>query len=667
MRITIFSAVYFLFIPLSYAENIIPAPSGENDPLKSLHDKAKQYARQFYELNALPFGLSLDVHTAKDENIKIIADFFKQDKEFKEFSGKHPFEVIDDYGEYGDTGMFAGFATLATAYEYIFLRDSGAKEEEVKIARDRVIKAMKSWHVFTDITGGKGGIARGIRRIKPENQADPAIPGKIPEVIPLADEKGNPLPAQKQAVWRADVSGKYPDWIWMDDTSKDQTDGFIFALGVLWDAVAEDDAIPADLKDTLQEDAVKIAKKLMEKVDCNGQMLDLVIVDADGRKTTFHDLNPRIFEIIVLPEDAEMQNGFNGLLALHVMRTLYHVSGNEEIGKYYYEDLIVKRKFPFHVKNTLDIIYTGASTNYSNVNMANVALYSILRYETDEQIFESVQDILEKQFYNPGKDRQPKGLKQSFFDFTYAAFRKGETDNTAVSDGIDTLEEFIDPPYFDYKVVNCDSDEIAKKKCTAIDGTTIIEILDEKGHGDSMVSDEVLPKKLRPPSNFEWRSDPHDPNGGGAKMINPGGDFLGAYWIGRIMKKTSDSKENRSPFLRPSFMPVTPEPEEFISGEQECETIEPDEEIFPDAVVGDLSENIGDAAEIQDICEKESVQEITDTSGDVVEKPKKSSGCSMGGTCPAEILLILFLSAILIRRERLLQTIFARRSHKNSQ
>ncbi|MBM4388980.1 MAG: hypothetical protein FJ088_14665, partial [Deltaproteobacteria bacterium] len=319
--------------PDAGAENLIPAPSGGSDPLNALHKKAAAYARQFYEFNSLPFGLSLDVGSAKEENRKLITDFFSQEKSFEEFSGKHAFEVIDGYGEYGDIGMFAGIATAATAYEYMFLRDSGGSEVEVKAARERLIRAMESWHIYTDITGGKGGISRGIMRIKPENPDDPPIPGGIPEIIPLFDEKGNPLPTGKHAVWREDLTGKYPDWIWEDDTSKDQTDGFIFALGVLWDAVAEGAAIPQGLKDTLQEDAKKIAARLMEKVDYNGEMLDLVIIDADGRKVTFHDLNPRIFEGVVIPEDYEIKNGFNATLALHVIRTLYHVSGDEAIGK----------------------------------------------------------------------------------------------------------------------------------------------------------------------------------------------------------------------------------------------------------------------------------------------------------------------------------------------
>ena len=66
----------------------------------------------------------------------------------------------------------------------------------------------------------------------------------------------------------------------------------------------------------------------------------------------------------------------------------------------------------------------------------------------------------------------------------------------------------------------------------------------EAGSG---LSRDPLPKRLRPPSNFEWRSDPRSVNGGGGVRLNPGGDFRSAYWMGRVLEATGD---NISPVAR---------------------------------------------------------------------------------------------------------------------
>ncbi len=77
---------------------------------------------------------------------------------------------------------------------------------------------------------------------------------------------------------------------------------------------------------------------------------------------------------------------------------------------------------------------------------------------------------------------------------------------------------------------NCDAAEIGQGSCLAIDGQTAITLDSVPGWGGGPVARDPVPKSLRPPSNFEWRSDPRGVNGGGSNRLNPGGDFLAAYW-----------------------------------------------------------------------------------------------------------------------------------------
>src|SRR5258705_7327798 len=125
-----------------------------------------------------------------------------------------------------------------------------------------------------------------------------------------------------------------------------------------------------------------------------GGSVDLVIRDWHDCPTKHLDLNPRIIPIsggdpFVLPADSTVQNGWNALAALGIVRTLYHVAGDADIGHYYYDELVGARAFPtvmvtgpVHV-GAMYIDAGATSTNFSNVNMAFVAAYGVLRYETD--------------------------------------------------------------------------------------------------------------------------------------------------------------------------------------------------------------------------------------------------------------------------------------------
>jgi len=60
-------------------------------------------------------------------------------------------------------------------------------------------------------------------------------------------------------------------------------------------------------------------------------------------------------------------------------------------------------------------------------------------------------------------------------------------------------------------------------------------------------------------------------NGGGGNLLNPGGDLLAAYWVGRAMEATLAGQANRSPFAQ-EHMPIggwpvddTPQPDQGCS------------------------------------------------------------------------------------------------------
>jgi hypothetical protein len=190
--------------------------------------------------------------------------------------------------------------------------------------------------------------------------------------------------------------------------------------------------------------------------------------------------------------------------------------------------------------------------------MAYCAIYPLLRYEADGTLRARYQRALtdyvwDGLFANWGVSR----VDQAYFNVIQAAFTPGPPSADVADRAADDLVGFPDPPYWDLpRRVNCDAEEIASGTCLAVDGVTVIHIAGYTvngefrffpGHGGDPQADAPLPRTIRPPSNFNWRSSPYELNGGGGNRLNPGGDYHGAYWLGRYLRRSDDSTINVSP------------------------------------------------------------------------------------------------------------------------
>ncbi len=598
-------------------ETLIPGP-GETGFDAPLADLVTQYDRQFDTFNAAPFGMSLDSHVAGAAARVSVAAFLADlnagtgPDAFLQFSGLDVFDVVDRYGEEADLGMFGGVAAAGDAYRYAVLRQLCAVSSIdcalADAARLRVLDILEALHIAHAIVGEKGVVVRGLfLRGTPFTGGDPAE-------IPLTDASGDPNPgcnlkpenptssSLSQALrFRPDAtrtdpddasSGQFPEWIFMDNASKDQLTGWVYAMGAIHDVVHYDPTIPQALKDRLAQDAATMGRRLMIPGGPLG--IDMTIFDADGCVTTFHDLNPEEIEGIsilaltlslavgTIPPDVRadilaLRNGFNAILGLAIIRTFCHVSGAADVCSFYYDELVDTRAWPqILLQNDipLDALPPAAiaflddlgfpltataipalgvdlnyETNYSGANMAFIGLFGLLRYEPDPALRAIYAQALERVWDSGLNPRQPSGLEQSFFDFIYSGFRDGGTDDAAVAGGIQTLGEFVTPPYWNDAVENCDAAETAAGVCTAIDASTIV-LAPVLGRSDALVAVDPVPKSIRPPSNFEWRSNPYAVNGGGGDRLNPGGDFRGAYWLGRFLRRGTDGLVNLAPGAR---------------------------------------------------------------------------------------------------------------------
>jgi hypothetical protein len=189
----------------------------------------------------------------------------------------------------------------------------------------------------------------------------------------------------------------------------------------------------------------------------------------------------------------------------------------------------------------------GPQTNFSNVNMLAIALATLGRFETDPYVRSRLVQTLQNQFWSIGDAADASHDLQAWYDVIYAGHTPGVTADIPSRMKAD-LGAFQPAPAFERDRINCNDAGIASGTCTAIDGTTL-QLNDQGGHGGELVANEIVPMSIRPDSDFEWRSSPFAVNGTGSNLMDPRGDWLTAYWLGRIYD--TDPSKNVSPSARP--------------------------------------------------------------------------------------------------------------------
>lgn len=487
----------------------------------ALDAKARRIDRSFHAINAFATGLNADVVVRLDDarGRAAIAAFLDDGDAF-EFADTAT--VVASWEK--SAGLYSGAGIAADAWRYGTLRDQGASCADVDVARAQLVRGLESMHLAVEITGAPGVIARSLARID--------LPGGRSTVTtPLFDSTGAPLPVEKNnGTWRDDQSGRHPEWAWEDSISRDMMVGWALAFGAAAEVMRGDPSFDDRAKVNVREDARAIASEMMI-VRPSGY--DLEIIDADGR-TTFHGvLNENGFDRAYVPG---VNNGFYSVMSLGIIGAFAYASEDPAIRSYLFDELIARRKLPAFAREDMVEVNLGAGSNFSNYNMAYTGAVSAFRYIDDRAVRADLRIAIRDQLYDsPDFDRQPVEMKQSFFDFIFAgsAVETKGLDQGALSHGLETLAEFPGAPYWDVARNNCDDAEIAASRCTLEDGS-VIDLLGNVGWNGLLISRQPIPMRLRPPSNYYWRSNPYQVNGGGdGSRLLPAADFRVAYWLGR--------------------------------------------------------------------------------------------------------------------------------------
>lgn len=503
-----------------------PAEPGFDDALEVV---ARRHDRMHTVVNGLPLGMAADIDVAVDDTAgRAALQAFADDDAAWSFANTT--DVVTGWGK--ATGAYAGVAAAADAYRYGTLRDQGYPCQEIDRAREQLVRVLDGLHLATALTGTPGLVVRAY--------AHREFPGAgQSETTPLFDGDGNPQPPEKtNGTWRDDVSGAHPELVWEDACSCDQLVGWAAGYGAAWEVIEHDPTIDQALKDRLQADASAIARQLMTVRESG---YDLEVMDADGRITMHGYLHENNIEGQYLG----VWNGFHALMAAGIVGALAYVADDDEIDAYLYDQLLGQRNL-MGIAVAAMFIDFGAGSNYSNYNMAFDAAWLASRYLDHAQAREDLRSVVRDLYASEGASRQPIENAQSFFDFVYAATIADASafaptadvpDEAATERGLSTLARFPVSPAWDFAVENCDADEIAAGVCTLINGD-VTDLLGDVGWNDELVAADPVPIKIRPPSNFYWRSNPYAVNGGGVgQQLASAADFRFAYWLGRWTRR----------------------------------------------------------------------------------------------------------------------------------
>ncbi|MFN0171122.1 MAG: hypothetical protein ACKV22_32295 [Bryobacteraceae bacterium] len=270
------------------------------------------------------------------------------------------------------------------------------------LARKRARKAFEALRFLSVVT--QGG----------EHPAPPGFPARA--ILPASGRDPNAndsrerdlrMRAQRDHLWKV-MSPRWPKsadgkWYWKTDTSSDELDGHYFFYAQYYDLAAETPQEKEDVQNLVRA----ITDHLLEH--------NYSLVDWDGQPTRW-----AIFDPVNLNDNRNSWEGrgLNSLSILSYLKVAAHVTGDRKYQEAY-ERLISEHKYATNAM--VPKISAGlGSGNQSDDEMAFMSFYSLLKYETND-------DLLQKYGYalaNYWAIERPE--MNPFFNFVAAASLAGK-------------------------------------------------------------------------------------------------------------------------------------------------------------------------------------------------------------------------------------------------
>jgi hypothetical protein len=416
-------------------------------------------------------------------------------------------------------GLWSSLYLAAEAFRYAVTRDGEALATiEVLLAGE--VDRMR-------ITGVPGNFTR---QYIPPGVAGIACPTDPQQYVPSADKRDNRwvrvdaggcVETYDGAAWvtsshcgLADYSG----WCWLDNVSKDEYSGHMFALGAL-SKLVDDAGVQATVRDLLGQ----VARHLVDN--------QLAIVDWDGRVTE----HGRFWAYAL-----DDWPSFNAAMTLDFFKLAAVATGDATLVDWYDNCLLQRggerdcigrppespRPYTDYLpESSLYVGEHSCKSNWNNFSMHALSLHHLVWFEHDPATRATVQRHLEEDFFAPTDKTWPLADQHNaFFDFVFAAQKALGPGSTgpaldAVADGVCMLRQF--PATKHHRAVTCPPERCVLASCT--------------DRFDGPILDYARTAAERCTRTFLWWGSPYGPGDctEDRRTIEPPTDYLLAYWLGR--------------------------------------------------------------------------------------------------------------------------------------
>jgi len=403
---------------------------------------------------------------------------------------KEDLATFDHVDMSDNVGTWTALYAASQAFRYAATRDPEA------LANLR--QAIRGEQAMLAITGVRGLFTRVF--------VDPALPG-----FPSAEQLAAWYPDCDLAAGHCKrfnevTEGPYAGWWFKNDVSKDEYAAHLFSMAVAWELVED-----PEVRERVADVVTAVGDHLVD----NG----LRIVDIDGAVTTYGRLYATGLDDFP---------GFNALLALSWVK-LAAVVGGAKYDDFYRRCLLQEEGATACIPGEPPRPYTdylGAvgldldcGTNWNNHNMAQLAVYALLRMETDPARQAAYRTALRDQLWAADDPRPMSAQQNSLYTFFYLVNR-----------------EPADPwPAEAARAALCVLQRFPAEKFHH--ATDTIDRYPEvcRDRSDDPLTDVVVPIDETGMDNFLWIRNPYElerePED--RQHVDSPEDFLLAYWLGR--------------------------------------------------------------------------------------------------------------------------------------
>lgn len=363
-------------------------------------------------------------------------------------------ESRDDYplGPMGDSMLESSLYLMSQVYRYNVTFEPEAKENIEKIIR--------GLHKLFEVSDKKGYPARFLTKTNSELNHS-------------ATRKGN---------------GKYSDYLWVGDTSRDQYIGLIAAYTLCYDLLDDE-----KIKKIVAKDIFDLSHHLL---DNEWKLID--------------------------PESGQTRHGrmhhFFPINTLNVLKSASHLTNDERFIEEYnkWSNIYSKINWPCVFDFKINLIYHNRNHN-DNISM--LCYYNLLRLEKEDRLIDYYRENMNRMWR-----RSLKGEGNSFFNFIYMSKCADDNfDESAIKEAIKSLEDFpLEKD--DFKPADPERNELRKR--TAFNLST--------RRFERVLADPLPINQRAFRTSFVWQRCPYESGFSNVDNTNYARiDYLLAYWMGR--------------------------------------------------------------------------------------------------------------------------------------